>query len=172
MSSSIFYFMSWYSSIDPFYPPFPFILQIFPFSLSSRCLIFHPSIFYIHPFPSSLPLSFLSCLLPHLFLYFLLCLRSICAALSKICLERTRGRIERRNMWKMDCVWALHYNEELSQGRFALPFNDASVRIYSPNQTCRWGLWALISLTCNPSLWYACVLLNVCIRNLFFSWGL
>lgn len=104
----------------PFCPPIllsssPFLLYIPP-----QFSIVHPSLFPVLP-------------ITHLFLslFLFLCLGSICAALGKICWEKKRGRIERRKTWKMDSAWALHYNGELSQGRFALPLNEASICIYS-----------------------------------------
>lgn len=122
-----------YSSFNPYHSSFPPLCLCPPILSSSS-----PS--YCTFLPNSrspVLLSPLSCLLPassSLFLF--LCLGSICAALGKICREKKRGRIERRKTWKMDSAWALHYNGELSQSRFALPLNEASICIYSPSCLC------------------------------------
>ncbi len=132
--SFIFRFLFIFESVSPISPiyltDFPFSLSVLPPTYPSSLTFLHPSLSqFLIVHPSLFPVLLI------IFLSFLLCLGSICAALGKICWERKRGRIERRKTWKMDSVWALHYNGELSQGRFALPLNDASICIYSPSCT-------------------------------------
>lgn len=112
-------------SLSPLYLSLSVLPSSYPlvlFTVHSSPILNSPSVSLSCPsYYPPLPLS----------LFLFLCLGSICAALGKICWEKKRGRIERRKTWKMDSAWALHYNGELSQGRFALPLNEASICIYS-----------------------------------------
>lgn len=133
------------SVLPPSYPA----SSVFTFLPSSHFLIVHPS---LSPFLPITPAS--------LFGIHLCCIR--------------RDMLRERDDIKKEDVengWALHYNGELSQGRFVLLWNDASICIYSPKLYVRSGLCAFISLPCGNvthPLLYACVLLNICNGNLFY----
>lgn len=105
------------------------VKSFFPFSSPSVSFLIlinlHPSyLFILSPLYDSPSLS-LSC--PAFYSSSSSSRSSFLSKMHSCCIKQDmlRGRMERRE--KMDSVWALHYNGELSQGRFGLHLNDASI---------------------------------------------
>lgn len=100
----------------------------------------------------SIPLSFLSSLFtPPLPLFRPLSGTHLCCIRQDMPREKGRGRIERRKTWKMDSVWALHYNGELSQG-----FKTTHLSAFIHQAVCPlWTscLYFALLWECNPLLW-------------------
>lgn len=100
----------------------------------------------------SIPLSFLSSLFtPPLPLFRPLSGTHLCCIRQDMPREKGRGRIERRKTWKMDSVWALHYNGELSQG-----FKTTHLSAFIHPAVCPlWTscLYFALLWECNPLLW-------------------
>lgn len=100
----------------------------------------------------SIPLSFLSSLFtPPLPLFRPLSGTHLCCIRQDMPREKGRGRIERRKTWKMDSVWALHYNGELSQG-----FKTTHLSAFIHQAVCPlWTscLYFALLWECNPFLW-------------------
>lgn len=100
----------------------------------------------------SIPLSFLSSLFtPPLPLFRPLSGTHLCCIRQDMPREKGRGRIERRKTWKMDSVWALHYNGELSQG-----FKTTHLSAFIHPAVCPlWTscLYFALLWECNPFLW-------------------